>query len=142
MNKQMELEKLAAEFGTIDVLTIAKATNEQIAAIMLKNEDPTEEEIVGIMEELCSSLPDNEKIMYIVRTTPLLDQDGPMRPYFFDATSKILAKWINPTERMLAATDLFADAYSKAKFFLGTGSVERLPGLEHIQVRAKMDMLR
>ena len=142
MNKQMELEKLAAEFAGIDVLTIAKATNEQIAAIMLKNEEPTEEEIVGIMEELCSSLPDNEKIMYIVRTTPLLDQDGPMRPYFFDATSKILAKWINPTERMLAATDLFADAYSKAKLFLGTGSVERLPGLDHIQVRAKMDMLR
>ncbi|MCK9482550.1 MAG: hypothetical protein M0R38_12480 [Bacteroidia bacterium] len=142
MNKQIELEKLAAEFGAIDVLTIAKDTNEQIAAVMLKNEDPTEEEIVEIMELLRSSLPDNEKIMYVVRTTPLLDQDGPMRPYFFDATSKILAKWINPTERMLGATDLFADAYAKAKFFLGIGSGERLPGLDHIQVRAKIDMLR
>lgn len=142
MNKQMELEKLAVEFAGIDVLTIAKATNEQIAAIMLKNEDPTEEEIVGIMEELRNALPDNEKIMGIVCTTPLLEQDGPMRPYFFDATCKILAKCVTPTERMLAATDLFADAYAKAKFFLGTGSVERLPGLDHIQVRAKMDMLR
>lgn len=142
MNKQMELEKLAAEFGTIDVLTVAKDLNEQITAIMLQNEDPTEEEVVEIMELLRKALPDNEKIMYIVRTTPLLDRDGPMRPYFFDATSKILAKCINPTERMLAATNLFADAYSKAKFFLGTGSGERLPGLDHIQVRAKMDMLR
>lgn len=137
MNKQIELEKLAAEFVEIDVRTIAKQINEQIAAVMLKNEDPTEEEIVEIMEELRNTLPDNEKIMDIVRTTPLLEQDGPMRPYFFNVTSKILAKCINPTERMLDATDLFADAYSKAKFFL-----ERPPVLDHIQVYAKIDMLR
>lgn len=119
MNKQIELEKLAAEFGTIDVLTIAKDTNEQIATVMLKNENPSEEEIVGIMEELRNALPDNEKIMDIVCTTPLLEQDGPMRPYFFDATSEILAKCVNPTERMLAVVDSFADAYAKAKFFFG-----------------------
>ena len=142
MNKQIELERLAAEFIGIDVLAIAKKTNEQIAEIMLQKEDPTEEEVVEIMEELRNALPDNEKIMSIVCTTPLLEKDGHMRPYFFDATSKILAKWINPTERMLAATDLFADAYAKAKFFLGIGSGERLPGLDHIQVRAKIDMLR
>lgn len=142
MNKQMELEKLAAEFIGIDVLTIAKQINKQIAAVMLKNEDPSEEEIVEIMKELRNTLPDNEKIMDIVRTTPLLEQDGPMRPYFFNVTSKILTKWINPTERMLGAMVSFTDAYTTAKFFLDTGLEEILPGLDHIQVRAKIDMLR
>lgn len=142
MNKQIELEKLSEEFIGIDVLTIAKKINEQIAAVMLKNEDPSEEEIVEIMEELRNTLPDNEKIMDIVRTTPLLEQDGPMRPYFFNVTSKILTKWINPTERMLGAMVSFTDAYTTAKFFLDTGLEEILPGLDHIQVRAKIDMLR
>ena len=142
MNKQIELEKLAAEFIGCDVLTIAKQINEQIEAIMLKNEDPSEEEIVEIMEELRNTLPDNEKIMDIVRTTPLLEQDGPMRPYFFNVTSKILTKWINPTERMLNAMVSFTDAYTTAKFFLGTGLEEILPGLDHIHARAKIDMLR
>ena len=144
MNKQIELERLAAEFIGIDVLAIAKKTNEQIAEIMLQKEDPTEEEVVEIMEELRNALPDNEKIMSIVRTTPLLEQDGPIRPYFFNITSKILAKGITPTERMLAVVESFADAYKTAWFFLDTGSGANIPmpGLGHIQAHAKIDMLR